>query len=597
MKKTKLLSVMSALFVMTACGGEKQIVYKEKWDYDDTHHWHEAVNGNGERSNYEEHTYGSKPQEFSDGEYWVCSKCFQKKKYEGGSTHPIDTDDGLFSEVTEFENTVEIHTPAQKEYLAYTGEYLTMDRNSYPDGNKKNSNPIQVANQDVDAVKTTVTWNYEDHSEDTTYSVSISSKSDFSDGFDIAGTNEQSIDLYNLYLGKNYYKINAIVDGSIESSSGVHELTVDSTYPRNLYVGNNMTNCRDMGGRVIENGNATIKQGLIYRTCGNGYNQDGVKIDQEGIDIMLKQLKVKTEIVLHNDSGFNFNLDGTKVFNTYMDYKNGTNTKHHFSRNTENVKNVFEILANENNYPVYYHCRIGTDRTGLIAILVNGVLGVSLNDIYQDYLFSNFGKIGSKRKIGAGDEDDITNYMNEILSMKGDTFQEKVYNVLITIGVPATTIAKVQNLLLDGTAPSCDNGQVVVSADKMTLAGGLTLQTENKAGLESRNNPAAYTTLSAGGTATFSFNGEGVKELWMYVGNSDQSTSKKFNASMSVTVDGADVSVSTMTFKDAGMGNYRNRVNYYFVKIGNTASLSAGSHTVVVTGIANSLNLGNVSVL
>ena len=596
MKKVKILLVMSAMFAMTACGGgKKDANFSTHWQSDALYHWHPDLNGSDQKGDYGEHTF----ELFEDakGDKWSrCSVCLFKKAYDGSDVGPnINTDDGDFSNVTNFDGNIEIHTAKQKEYLEYTGEYLTMPQNSYPDGDKTDSNPVQVANQSVGATKTTVSWEYASHDDDVTYSVSIASKADFSDGFDIKGTNAQSIDLYNLFLGRNYYKVNAIVDGDVVDSSGVHTLTVDSTYPRNLYVGERMTNCRDAGGRVTESG-AVIKQGLLYRTCGNGYDY-GSKITDEGKMIMTDQLKVKSEIVLHNDGSFNFNLPNTKVFNTYMDYKNGTPSKHHFSRNTENVKNVFEILANESNYPVYYHCRIGTDRTGLIAILTNGVLGVSLNDIYQDYLFSNFGKIGNKRKIGAGDEDDITNYMNEILAMPGETFQEKVYNTLITIGVPATTIAKVQNILLDGAKPTNDNGQVVVDAKDMTLGGGVTLQTEAKSSLEARNNPANYFTLKAGGTATFTFDGSGARSLYMYVGNKDQSSSKKFSTSMSVTVDGEPVTVNTQTFKDAGMGNCNNRVNYYFVKIGDTGALSAGTHTVVLTGVANDLIIGDVSVL
>ena len=604
MKKTKLLCALSTLLLLTGCG-EHEITYMQRWEKDDpAGHYHLANCCDEHRQTVKSEVI---PHSFGDvitdatGTYRMCSVCYYKDYNPGtnpggggGSGTEIGVDANGFTNVTKFDDTVEIHTEAQKTYLAYSGEYLKMPQSSYPDGNKTNSNPVQMANQDVAANPATVTWDYADHTDTTVYSVDISTKADFSDGFTINGTNAKSINLYNLYLGDNYYRINAFDDDET-TTSGVYKLTVDSTYPRNLYVGVKMTNCRDMGGRVTKSG-ATIKQGLIYRTCGNGYNQDGQKIDEEGKDILLNQLKVKSEIVLHNDDGFNFNLEGTKVYKTYMDYKNGTNTKHHFSRNTENVKNVFEILAKEESYPTYYHCRIGTDRTGLIAILVNGVLGVSINEIYQDYLFSNFGKIGSKRKIGAGDEDDITNYMNEIANMPGADFQEKVYNTLITIGVPAATIAKVQDILLDGEKPNNSNGQVVVSAKNMTLA-GTTLKTEAKTNLTERNNPAAYFTLSKDATATFDFDGEGSKELWMYVGNEDQSESKKFNASMSVTVDGSAVTVSSMDFKTAGMGNYRNRVNYYFVKIGNVSSLSAGSHTVVVKGLANNLIIGNISVL
>ena len=356
-----------------------------------------------------------------------------------------------------------------------------------------------------------------------------------------------------------------------------------------------MTNCRDMGGRVLPSG-GTIRQGLLYRTCGNGYNQDGQKIDDEGKDILSNQLKVKTEIVLHNDDGFNFDLSGTTVYKTYMDYDGG---KHHFSRNTENVINVFKILADKNNYPVYYHCRIGTDRTGLVAILVNGLLGVELNEIYQDYLFSNFGKIGKKRYIGsqAGD-DDISVYVSEIEAAPGNTFQEKVYNVLLSIGVTKETLAAVLDNLIEGTKPVNDNGQVSVSPDKMTL-NGTTVASEDKSSLASRTAPEHSVVMSNGATATATFNvtKAGAKALYAYVGNSDQSTSKTIGGSISATIDGNVVTIPSLTFKEAGFGTCKSRTNYYFVKLGDVGDLSVGEHTVVVTGVANNIILGNLALV
>ena len=34
------------------------------------------------------------------------------------------------------------------------------------------------------------------------------------------------------------------------------------------------------------------------------------------------------------------------------------------------IKNIFEILANEENYPVYIHCDNGADETGTVAFLI-----------------------------------------------------------------------------------------------------------------------------------------------------------------------------------------------------------------------------------
>ena len=496
-----------------------------------------------------------------------------------------------FTFTTDLEEEKEIHTDAQLAYLEYDGEYKTIDPNLYPEGKVHNSAPLPV---DIE-------WNYTmldgKEEEFTNFTVSYGQFSDLSDGFIVeAETTEDGgkVSLMNVFMGTNYFKVYANYSDGTEDATKTMTFNVKQDGPRNLEV-DGFTNCRDMGGRVLPSG-GTIRQGLIYRTCGNGYNQDGQKIDQEGTDILTKQLKVKSEIVLHNDDGFNFDLPGTTVYKTYMDYDGG---KHHFSRNTENVINVFKILADKNNYPVYYHCRIGTDRTGLVAILVNGLLGVELNEIYQDYLFSNFGKIGKKRYIGsqAGD-DDISVYVSEIEAAPGNTFQEKVYNVLLSIGVTKETLAAVLDNLIEGTKPVNDNGQVSVSPDKMTLD-GTTVASEDKSSLASRTAPEHSVVMSTGATATATFNvtKAGAKALYAYVGNSDQSTSKTIGASISATIDGNVVTIPSLTFKEAGFGTCRSRTNYYFVKLGDVGDLSVGQHTVVVTGVANNIILGNLALV
>ena len=585
MKKNKIIATASLLFVLTGCGivGGHEHKYSKVYKYDDEFHWQPATCHPEEKRNYGAHDFGDVETDAVGQTYRKCLVC-RYKQY-------LDNASGGFTGVTEFpEGTeVEIHTDYQKRYLAYNDtDYDKMPQNSYPDGSKNISDPVG----------TKIYWRYDKHNANLTYSISISQNEDMEDSFAILGNNDQEIEAYNWYLGTNYYRINAIDPNGETHSSKVYKLKVSEVFPRNLYVGTRMTNCRDTGGRQIYTG-GYIKQGLLYRTCGNGYNQDGKKIDDEGTKIMIDQLKVKTELNLHNNSSYDFNFQGTTRYATLMDYADGSPSKHHFSRNTESVKNVFEILAKEECYPVYYHCRIGTDRTGLIAILLNGVLGVKLNDIYQDYLFSNFGKIGSKRKIGTNEADDIANYISEIKRLPGDSFNEQCYNALLTIGVPKETISKILDIYIEGAKPEYKDYQIVVAAKNMTLA-GTDLKTEDKSSLTARNYPASYCTLVAGATATatFTLSEAAGKKAYIYVGNNDASTSKMINSSIQATIDGNPISIPTISFKEAGMGYCSsNRTNYYFVELGDLGILGAGQHSIVIKGVANNLILGNVAIL
>ena len=482
---------------------------------------------------------------------------------------------GVIEVTTDLTKEFNIHTEAQQAYLDYAGDFSTIDPNLYPNGSESISDPVPVK----------LEWTHGEAEGKTlkNYSVILGQKADLSDGYEHKGTKTKKLDVYNSYIGKNYFKVIANYTDGTKDETDILEYTVKNNGPRNLKVGN-MTNCRDLGGRVTEDG-GTIKQGLIFRTCGNNYNMRGLRYDEEAKTTFIDELKVKTEINVSNDDTYNFGFEGIKLRKFYMDY--GGSANHHLSRNTESVKNFFNYLADENNYPVFYHCRIGTDRTGLCTIMTLGLLGVSENTIYQDYLFSNFGAIGEKRYIGeqAG-QDNIKNYMAEINRLSGKTFKNKVYNFLLSIGVTKANLDKVISILTEGQqAKDNDAGQIVATADKLTLGGGATLTTKANPANNERANPINYVTMAKDATASYSFNVStaGNAQIVAYLGNDQNSTAKKMSDALECTIDGQPVSVTTASYKDSCMGNVNNRTNYYPVILG-TSELTAGNHTIELKG-------------
>ena len=483
-----------------------------------------------------------------------------------------------FSNITEFNAPIEIHTAEQKTYLSYTGEYEKMPDNQYPDGSAHKSDSLPVD----------LSWNYTAPSGKTVsnYTFISGQKADLSDGYSIT-TSSKSLKYYNPYLGTNYFKLVANFSDGSKDETTIRTFEVDTTYPRNLAIGG-MTNCRDMGGRVLEDG-GKMKQGLIYRTSGYKYDYS-TTITEDGKKEMLQHLKVKTEVNVADGSNYNLNLSGTTLKEFKMDYSGGS---HHFSRNAESVKNFFNLLGDSNNYPVYFHCRIGTDRTGLCAILLSGLLGVSLNEIYQDYLFSNFGKIGEKRYIGTkAGADNIQNYINDIQNMSGKTFKNKVYNMLLAIGVSKTTLDTVIANLTEGqTAKDNEAGQIIAPAN-LLKGEGVTVKTDTS----DRNNPNYYFTLNSSSqsvsysfTTTQAFKGQVVA----YLGNGDSSTSKKIADAIKCSLDNTDIKMKDQSYSDARMGKCGSRTNYYPVILGEV-DIPAGSHTIKLTGTSNSMNVGGI---
>jgi len=492
------------------------------------------------------------------------------------SSQPIG--ENGFSNITEFNAPVEIHTAEQKTYLSYSGNYDQMPENQYPDGSQHKSDSLPV----------NLSWNYQVPAGKTVsnYSFISGQKEDLSDGYEIK-TSNKSIAYYNPYLGRNYYKLVANFSNGQKEETAIRYFDVDTTYPRNLTIGG-MTNCRDLGGRTLEDG-GKMKQGLIYRTSGYKYDYS-TTITGDGKKEMLQHLKVKTEVNVADGSNYNLSLSGTTLKEFKMDYSGGS---HHFSRNAESVKNFFNLLSDSNNYPVYFHCRIGTDRTGLCAILLSGLLGVSLNEIYQDYLFSNFGKIGEKRYIGAkAGADNIQNYIADIQNLSGKTFKNKVYNCLLAIGVSRSTLDTVIANLTEGqTAKDNDAGQIIAPANLLT-GSSTTIKTDTS----DRNNPDYYYTLNSGSqSVSYSFNTtqDFKGQVVAYLGNGDSSSSKKIADAITCSLDNSNIAMKDQTYADARMGKCSNRTNYYPVILGEV-DIPSGSHSIKLTGTSNSMNVGGI---
>ena len=495
-----------------------------------------------------------------------------------------------FSFTTDLEETKEIHTSRQAEYLSYDGNYQTIPEANYPDGQQHLSDPEPI----------NLAWNFTAPSGKSIsrYDVIIGKEADLSDGYTVTGTSASSLDVYNSYLGDNYFRVVANYTDGTSDSSKIQKYQVNETYPRNLKI-DGMTNCRDMGGgRTLEDG-GQIKQGLIFRTSSTNswaYGRGAVPdtITDAGKKELLGHLGCKTEINVNN--GGNTNSIGIQNFvDANMWYDGG---KHHLYRNAEPLKRVFHALSDINNYPVFYHCRIGTDRTGLVAIVLSGLLGVPENLIYQDYLFSNFGNIQEKRYIGdkAG-RDNILNYINDLKTFPGERFQNKVYNYLLAIGVPASELNSVIDILTEGTkAQGNDNHQEVVMADAFEPLDGATKQTYTGT---TRQHPVSYFTLGAGQTvsAEFSPKYSGQAKLVAYLGSANSDSALKVADSISVTMDGQDIEVDeSITFASAGFGNGDNRTYYAAVMLADV-DVVAGGTPVTITGIANDLNIAAISLI
>ena len=244
----------------------------------------------------------------------------------------------------------------------------------------------------------------------------------------------KEINVYNLMPSTTYYwKVEGDKTGDTSDASS---FTTENISVRLIYA-EGTSNVRDLGGWSA--GVSSVNYGKIYRGNQlNGYGNWGDnKLTEEGLKTFKDDLKVRTEIDLRTQNKDDANQTTNYVDASYPYYKctigqytdifetsvwnalpNDGNTKPDSMENkndarrlsyasgnaarNENamrlsLKTIFSVLADESNYPVFIHCNAGADRTGTVAFLINGLLGVGEEDLIRDFELTSFSKVSGLR--------------------------------------------------------------------------------------------------------------------------------------------------------------------------------------------------------
>ncbi len=327
------------------------------------------------------------------------------------------------------DNSFEIHNELQLSWLNDKDSIYNVD--IYADGTKELSQPKSYKIRFVD-----------EKTDSNYYTLVISESPDYTlNSYKYSSyTKTYAMDADNLKLNTKYYY--KVIDANSNKIIKESSFKTNNGIIRNIYI-DGVTNCRDMGGYVTKD-NHVVKQGLLYRTARLGDSDTAINITQKGRETMLNQLGIKSEIDLRSETNMDHSLLSSET--NYYHYPFVTQNNKFLFINRELAVDVFHKLADINNYPMFYHCAIGTDRTGAVAFNLLGLLGVSYEDALKDYLFSNFGNIGSLRESHNLCQDNVNFFSNDGLSH----FQETTIDYLVNeIGVSMEYITSIQNILLD----------------------------------------------------------------------------------------------------------------------------------------------------
>lgn len=205
-------------------------------------------------------------------------------------------------------------------------------------------------------------------------------------------------------------------------------------------------NVRDLGGWACDGG--TVKYGLLIRGGKLSAADRAVLVGEMGIqhDLDLRGREgggsgdepEMTESPLGNDVWYTrtqqyawYALTPVATWQTYF-------------------RCVFDAVTHRE--PVYFHCTAGADRTGTLACVLEGLLGLSQSDIDKDYELTTFySGSGSDATARRRNESDWKGLINAINAVSGETFRDKCVHFAVgTCGMTMADINAFRAAMIDG---------------------------------------------------------------------------------------------------------------------------------------------------
>lgn len=236
---------------------------------------------------------------------------------------------------------------------------------------------------DFKPVNNTLTWRSNVRAN--SYDVVVSLNPELTEAlYEAKGLTDTKYTMANPYSNTHYYwQVTAHTDNvDIKSTifdfySGDFKRTVDIP---------TISNTRDVGGFTGKYG--LMKEGLIYRS--GRLDDVSVKANEA-----LAQLDIQTDLDIRN------NGEGSKnpahlnnyYLRTLQTYYNNFNDQYRPA-----LIEAVRVFANPDNYPIVFHCAVGRDRTGTLAMILQALCGASKEYIIHDYFTSMWSVTGAYQK-------------------------------------------------------------------------------------------------------------------------------------------------------------------------------------------------------
>lgn len=285
----------------------------------------------------------------------------------------------------------------------------------------------------------TISWDLNGYTGKTTLRVW---EEDWSREYSIsAGVSKQ--ELLNLVPNSTYYYTvtgsdgTSVAKGTFKTTGSIHQ----------VYFSDRVRNCRDLGGWKTKDGKT-----VAYRKL---YRGGAVRIDDAG-KAEWRAAGIKAELDLREKGSASKSPVGSDIAFICPGFPRGYEEM--MTDYASGVKDCFVFIADclRKDKPVFIHCSAGRDRTGTIAMLTLGLLGVSEGDLGKDYELTYFSPADwSMSGSGSSQYYDHTRNVSTfrgaceyVWSFKGKTFAENVEKYLLNIGVSQKDLDDIKSIML-----------------------------------------------------------------------------------------------------------------------------------------------------
>lgn len=206
-------------------------------------------------------------------------------------------------------------------------------------------------------------------------------------------------------------------------------------------------NVRDLGGWACDGG--TVKYGLLFR---------GGKLAAADRGVLVGELGIQHDLDLRGREGGGAGDEPEMTASPLGSDVWYTRTQQYAWYALTPVATWQTYLrcvidAVTHREPVYFHCTAGADRTGTLACVLEGMLGMSQSDIDKDYELTTFySGSGSDDAARRRNESDWKGLINAINAVSGDTFRDKCVHFAVGIcGMSMADINAYRAAMIDGT--------------------------------------------------------------------------------------------------------------------------------------------------